>query len=211
MSGLHRVIVLRHARTASNATATWQGQTDIPLDDVGLAQTVKMAQMLAEGPAPVRMVSSDLSRARQTAEPLAQAWGIELELDPRLREVDAGRWEGLARAAIAEQWPEELARWQAGEDLQIGGGERISEAGARGKACIEEVVESAEVSVVVGHGGSLRSSVQQLIGVGTDGRFLATLRNAHWGVLLRHPNGTWSIDAWNLGAEGLTLPVHTVM
>ena len=206
-----RVLVLRHGRTASNATATWQGQTDVPLDELGLEQAQRAADLLGTGPAPERIISSDLSRARQTAEPVAAAWGMELELDPRLREVHAGRWEGLARAAISEQWPDELERWAAGEDLRIGGGEKISEAGGRVKACILDAAASSEYSVVVGHGGALRSAVQQLLEVGRDGRFLATLRNAHWGVLLNHPNGTWSIDAWNLGAEGLTLPVHTVM
>ena len=211
MSTPRRVLVLRHGRTASNATATWQGQTDVPLDEVGLDQSRRAAALLATAAAPERIISSDLSRARQTAEPIAAAWGLELELDPRLREVHAGRWEGLSRAAIAEEWPDELARWAAGEDLQIGGGERISEAGARVRSCIADAAQQYEYSMVVSHGGALRSAVQQLLDVGRDGRFLATLRNAHWGVLLNHPNGTWSIDAWNLGAEGLTLPVHTVM
>lgn len=211
MSTPRRVLLMRHGRTASNATATWQGQTDVPLDDLGLEQARRAAGLLGTGPTPGRLISSDLSRARQTAEPLAAAWGMELELDARLREVHAGRWEGLPRAAIAEEWPDELERWAAGEDLRIGGGERISEAGGRVKACIAEVAAQGEYSVVVGHGGALRSAVQQLLGVGRDGRFLATLRNAHWGVLLQHPDGTWSLDAWNLGAEGLTPPVPTVM
>lgn len=211
MNTPRRVLLLRHGRTASNATATWQGQTDVPLDDLGLEQARRAAALLGTGATPKRLISSDLSRARQTAEPLAAAWGMELELDPRLREVHAGRWEGLARAAIAEEWPDELERWAAGEDLRIGGGERISEAGARVKECLIEATAQVEYCVVVGHGGALRSAVQQLLGIGRDGRFLSTLRNAHWGVLVQHPDGTWSIDAWNLGAEGLTQPVPTVM
>lgn len=205
-----RVVLLRHGRTASNATATWQGQTDIPLDEVGLAEAADAARVLTTLPAPQRLVSSDLSRARQTAEPLAAAWGMRLEFDQRLREVDAGAWEGLDRSRIGELWPDDLKRWMGGEDLQIGGGERISEAGTRFRECVQEIVDEAETSVVVGHGGVIRACVQQLVGLGQL-RVLSTLRNAHWASLVRHPDGTWSIDAWNLGATLPSIPRPTVM
>ncbi len=192
-----RLILVRHGRTASNADNVWQGQSDIPLDDVGRKQAERLAQRLSGEPRPTRIVSSDLSRCVATAQPLARAWGIDLTTDRALREVFAGAWEGLSRTEIAEQWPDDLARWRAGEDLRIGGGERISDAGRRVRDCLERLVAETPDLVVVGHGGALRSAIQQMVGVGHDGRFLLTLRNAHWAVLRDGVHG-WVIDSWNL-------------
>ncbi len=190
------VYLLRHGRTAFNATHRWQGQVDVPLDEVGLEQAEGAAQALATMP-PSRIVSSDLSRAAATAAALARVSGVAVESDPRLREVHAGSWEGLTREEIQQGWPADLASWKAGEDLRIGGGERISEAGARVAAAVAEHSAHTEgVLVVVGHGGALRSAVQQLLAVGPDGRFLGTLRNAHWAVLTGSRNG-WALDTWN--------------
>jgi len=195
------VYLLRHGRTASNATHRWQGQADVPLDAVGLEQAEQAAHALASLP-PARVVSSDLSRAATTAAALGRASGVAVESDPRLREVHAGSWEGLTREEIQHGWPAELASWAAGEDLRIGGGERISEAGARVAAAVAEHASSTEgVLVVVGHGGALRSAVQQMLAVGPDGRFLGTLRNAHWAVLARGRDG-WVLDTWNAGVRG---------
>ena len=78
-----RLVLLRHGRTASNAENRFQGHLDVELDDVGLAQAAVAAtylgELLADAAArgAVRVVSSDLSRARQTAEPLAKALAIQ--------------------------------------------------------------------------------------------------------------------------------------
>ncbi len=197
----------RHGRTASNAGRVWQGQADVPLDRLGLAQAAVAATTLAEL-APAVVVTSDLSRAAETAAALTRLTGATTLQDKDLREVDAGAWEGLTRDEIEVSWPEDIVRWKAGEDLRIGGGERISEAGARCAAAIQRHAESTEgVLVVVGHGGALRSAVQQLLRVGVDGRFLGTLRNAHWAVLLPHREG-WALDAWNVAAPGHPLDRH---
>ena len=89
-----QLIVLRHGRTAWNATGRFQGQADIELDERGLAQAERAAEVLAEL-APVAIHSSDLSRARQTAAPLAARCGLEVQTDQRLREINVGTWEGL--------------------------------------------------------------------------------------------------------------------
>lgn len=194
-----RVVLWRHGRTASNAARLWQGQTDVPLDDLGIVQAAAAAATLVHLP-PAAIVTSDLSRAAATAETLGFGSGVTVQTDKDLREVDAGAWEGLSRAEIEVSWADDLARWRAGEDLRIGGGERISEAGARCAAAIQRHAAATDGAlVVVGHGGAIRSAVQQLLGVGTDGRFLGTLRNAHWAVLLPTHSG-WALDAWNVAA-----------
>ena len=97
--GRRRLIVLRHGETGHNAAGIWQGQLDVPLSDVGVAQAD------AAGPAvaalsPSRIVTSDLSRARRTADSVGRATGIRVEVDARFREIHAGAWQGLTADEI---------------------------------------------------------------------------------------------------------------
>src|SRR5512141_1224314 len=94
-----RVVLWRHGRTAWNAETRFQGTTDVALDEVGVAQAERAARDLATL-APYRIVSSDLERARVTAETLAAMVGLTVETDPALRETYAGTWQGLTRDEI---------------------------------------------------------------------------------------------------------------
>ena len=86
-----RIIFWRHGRTEWNAERRFQGQTDVPLDDLGRKQAAHAAQLLS-GLEPDGIVSSDLSRARETAEALAVLTGLSVVTDERLRETYAGQW-----------------------------------------------------------------------------------------------------------------------
>src|SRR3954470_25067795 len=101
-----RVVLLRHGRTAHNATGRIQGQLDVPLDSVGLAQAAAVAEALAEA-SPYAVVSSDLSRARETALAVSERAGAPLSLDERLREISLGAWQGLTSDEAAAQFPSE--------------------------------------------------------------------------------------------------------
>lgn len=211
----HRLVLLRHGRTASNAEGRFQGHLDVELDDVGHGQAAAVATVLGEWLAPeaargaVRVVSSDLARAVQTAEPLAKALGLEVEVDAALRERDGGTWQGLQRHEIAERFPQEFARWTAGEDLVIGGGESLGqcwircEAGMRAQAALLDD-DLRGVLVVVGHGASMRGGMMRMLGL-IDGspddvsryRSLAGLRNGHWAEVSRTASG-WVLDRFNV-------------
>jgi len=203
-----QLILWRHGRTASNAGDRFQGQLDVPLDDVGRVQVKDVAEWLAGALCgrPCRIVSSDLSRAHDTALALGSLLGVPVPTDPRLREIDVGRWQGLARDEVQAAEPEAFAAWRAGEDVVVGGGERRSEAGARAAAAIVEhaVVTEGGVLVVAGHGAALRGAVMRLVGL-TDGEghpwsphVLGSLRNAHWADLPRRGQ-RWVLDAYNAG------------
>jgi len=94
-----RVVVLRHGRTGHNLRHVWQGQLDVPLDEVGIRQSQLAARVVAALD-PVAVVTSDLVRASATAQVVADVHGLPLKVDERLREVDAGRWQGLTRDEI---------------------------------------------------------------------------------------------------------------
>ena len=198
-----RVVVLRHGRTAHNHTRTWQGQLDVPLDEVGLLQAKVAAKALLDLE-PTAIVSSDLRRASQTADALAGATGLPVILDHRLREIDAGRWEGLTTEQIVAAGDGDvLAGWRRGEDVAVGGVERPSDLGRRGGAALLEHADALDggTLVVVAHGAVLRTGVLTLLGV-EQGRWqgLGSLDNCAWGTLV--PLRPW----WRLLTWGLTAP-----
>lgn len=186
---MRRLVLWRHGRTTWNAEHRFQGQTDVPLDEVGIAQARRAAAELALLN-PTILVSSDLQRARDTAAALAQITGLDLRLDERLRETYAGEWQGLTREEIRARYGSELQEWATGSDLRPGGGERRTEVAARVVAAVEEVVaDSAEDAVIViaTHGGSARAGIGQLLGLPVEHwSALGVLTNAAWSVLLGH-------------------------
>lgn len=123
-----RIVLWRHGRTPWNAEKRFQGQTDIPLDDVGVIQARRAAQVLAELD-PARIVSSDLGRARSTAQALGDLTGLTVATDAGLRETFAGAWEGLTRAEIDVQFAGQMDLWSVDPDLRPGEGR----AGARSR------------------------------------------------------------------------------
>ncbi len=123
---MRRLVLWRHGRTTWNAEHRFQGQTDVPLDEVGVDQARRAAMELATLE-PSVIVSSDLIRARDTAAQLAALTGLEVGLDERLRETFAGDWQGLTREEIRARYGSELDQWAAGSDLRPGGGERRTE------------------------------------------------------------------------------------
>ena len=153
-----RLVLWRHGQTAWNAEKRFQGQRDVDLDATGVAQARIAAGMLAQLP-PTAIVSSDLSRARVTAEALAEATRLPVTYDARLRETDAGEWQGLARPELMARFAGEVAAWAA-VGPRPGGGERRSEVAARMTAAIGDAFDRLDepdpTLVVVSHGESAR-------------------------------------------------------
>ena len=104
-SDARRLVLLRHGRTSWNHVQRAQGHAPVELDEVGHQQARRVAELLA-GLTPSRLWSSDLTRAHQTAGYLSEACGLPVELDPRLREFDAGEREGLTHDEAAARWPQ---------------------------------------------------------------------------------------------------------
>ena len=207
-----RLLLLRHGQTAYNAEARFQGQIDIPLDEVGLGQAKRVADTLATELAGsvVRVVSSDLSRTTQTADVVAARLGVEVTLDPRLREIYAGEWEGLLRDQIVARWPDDFEAWRRGDpDVRIGGGESRVDAGIRAATAISEAEQAMDggTLICVSHGGALRAAIFQLLGVPSfPWNALEGLRNAHWAELQNTSRGrrlsVWNINSSSAVAEG---------
>ncbi len=162
-----RLFAIRHGQTAWNAGLRIQGHIDEPLDDTGRWQADRLAQALA-GESLAAVYSSDLQRARATAQPLAAATGAPLVTDARLRERAFGRFEGQTYAEIERLWPEEAERWRRREPgFGPGGGEALQDFYAR---CVDTVLALAaahpgQAIAVVAHGGVLDCLYRAATGV----------------------------------------------
>ncbi|MGH9114879.1 MAG: histidine phosphatase family protein, partial [Acidimicrobiales bacterium] len=112
-----RLLLLRHAESTWNHVGRWQGWADPPLSPDGEAQVRAAAGRLAAEPPFEMVATSDLCRARRTAELLAGELGIDggLAVDAGLREYDVARWSGLTYEQIEAGWPGELERFRRGE------------------------------------------------------------------------------------------------
>ena len=106
-----RILLARHGETAWNAEGRYQGQEDIPLSPVGMAQARALGERLREVPIS-RAVASPLARARHTAELALGARELPLTLDPGLMEIAHGTWEGLLASEIRERDAERLRAWR---------------------------------------------------------------------------------------------------
>ena len=182
-----------------------QGQIDTPLDDLGRTQADAAAAALA-ATRPSLLLSSDLSRAADTAAPLARATGLVPALDPRLRELHLGAWQGLTSEQARERFPDEHAAWRAGIDVARGGGETYRQAGERAAACLREhldAVPSGGTLLAVTHGGTARATLGVLLELPdhTWGRLVA-LGNACWSVLVESERG-WRLERHGAGAEAV--------
>jgi broad specificity phosphatase PhoE len=168
---------------------------------VGRAQAVAVADVLAHA-SPYAVISSDLARARATAEAIGERSGVPVTLDVRLREISLGAWEGLTGEEARHRFPQEHAAWVAGEDARRGGGETYREAGARASACAREVIAGAPAGVtiiLVTHGGTARGALGELLELdpGDWWRF-APLGNTCWSVLVEGGRG-WRLERHNTG------------
>jgi glucosyl-3-phosphoglycerate phosphatase len=182
-----RVLLWRHGQTEWNSSGRFQGQQDPPLDEEGRNQAARAApHLLAAGLSPENtlVVSSDLTRAAETAATLTALLGVPLRLDERLREHGMGCWEGLTRSEVADRFPEQYADWIAGRPVRDRGAEGPAEVGVRALAALADLPE-AGTAVVVTHGGTAGRLLEGLLGLGPDQRrAFGPLANCAWSELV---------------------------
>jgi broad specificity phosphatase PhoE len=159
------ILLARHGESDWNRSQQWQGFADRPLTDLGRRQAAELAERLAETELDA-VCSSDLQRARETAETVAGTKGLTVETTPDLREVDVGSWEGLTRADAEARFPERYALWLQGREGWEDGEtyEHMSERVVRAIRRIAKVHDGHRV-LVVGHGGSIRAVHAAALGV----------------------------------------------
>lgn len=198
-----RLVIWRHGQTDWNVDQRWQGQVDVPLNDLGREQARAAAPTLALYGL-THLFSSDMVRAAETADILAQAVGLPVTHDARLREINVGDWAGRTKFQIGAEFTRVLIKEEAGEDVVRGRtGESVRQVAARTSEALTEIAESVPEGSVVGvvmHGLAARVGAFELMGLAPDqAKAFRGLENCAWLVLdrgVRHDG----VEVWRLAA-----------
>jgi alpha-ribazole phosphatase len=196
-----RLLLARHAPTDWNRAGRFQGQRDIPLGPAGLRQAGLLAQRLAAEPIE-QVYSSDLRRTRETAHVVSDTIGCPVVADARLRELHFGAWEGLHHDEIRQQYPRELAAWEADPARSPPpGGETLTQLADRVAAFLAALTPEGtpeRTILVVAHRGSLQVLLCLALGLPPESRWkfemapasLSELRLYGEGAILNFLNDT---------------------
>lgn len=155
LDSLTRITAIRHGETAWNVDTRIQGQLDICLNDKGRWQAAQAGKALA-GESIDAIVSSDLSRAYETALAVAQPHGLTVQVDNGLREREFGDFQGKTFAEIEAQHPEQALLWRKRvPDFSPLGGESLLVFRQRVVKCLRSIVAQfpSQHVVIVSHGG----------------------------------------------------------
>ena len=162
------ILLARHGETEWNKIGRVQGWTDIPLSAVGERQASALAERLRDTPL-AAVCSSDLSRAVQTAAPIAASHHLSVQEMPGLREKGYGDWEGLTGADLERDYAELWHRYHVLHDLEavVPGGEAWPDVRTRMKQVLATVLDTHpgadETVLLVGHGASARMLVLEAL------------------------------------------------
>jgi probable phosphoglycerate mutase len=216
--------MLRHGQTEYNAGRRMQGQLDTDLSELGREQAGVAAEALAKHQ-PLRIVSSDLRRALDTAVALGERSGVRVEVDPRLRETHLGDWQGLTHLEVDAAAPGARLAWRDDARWAPHGGESRVDVAARSRPLVAELVagqpewgsdrhgEQDRPVVLVAHGGLIAALTADLLGLPVDNwPVLGGMGNASWVQLSGHTGSDqaddagldairWRLDVWNASAQ----------
>lgn len=204
-----RIIAIRHGETAWNVETRIQGHLDIPLNDTGRWQARRLAAALA-GEQIAAIYSSDLMRAMQTAQGVADGVGLAVVADTALRERAFGRFEGRTFADIESAWPEDALRWRKRDPAFVPpeGGESLLQFRERIVGALDRLaaVHVGEQIALVAHGGVMDVLYRAATGQDLLAPRTWLLGNAAINRLLWTPQGL-TLVGWGDAAhlEGATL------
>lgn len=158
-----KLLLTRHGQTDWNIAQRFQGQSDVPLNEVGRQQANALAGRLSTQPIDL-VYASDLQRALETANIIVRKSDCQsdLRLDSRLREMDFGEWEGLTYKEIKQSDPSALAAWKADISTTAApNGETLEQLVKRAQSVLNDLLENCKDKTVllVSHGGVLQSLI----------------------------------------------------
>jgi len=211
---VRHLVLLRHGQTEFNAGSRMQGQLDTDLSELGRAQALAAAEVLAKRQ-PLAIVSSDLRRAFDTAVSLADCCEVAVRVDKRLRETHLGDWQGMTHHEVDAVSPGARQAWREDAICAPHGGESRIDVADRTLPLVAELVagepewgadDCERPVVLVSHGGTIAALTAALLGlpVGSWPVF-GGMGNASWTQLSGHGDGfgdlRWRLDVWNASAQ----------
>lgn len=160
-------IFIRHGETDWNRQQRFQGQSDIPLNSRGQLQARALGDRLKNLPI-TAIYSSDLTRCMETTRPIADHHTLTPILEPRLKEIHFGDWEGKTYLEIEQTHPESLEQWQTSyREFAPPRGETFPEMEARVRDAFQDIQSSHPEGLIclVAHGGPLQVLLSKLLGL----------------------------------------------
>ncbi|MGH3549376.1 MAG: bifunctional RNase H/acid phosphatase [Pseudonocardiaceae bacterium] len=163
-----RLLMLRHGQTERSAQRRYSGRTDLPLTELGERQAAAAAARLAHTKGVAAVVSSPLLRARQTAQPVADALGVPLTFHEGLIETDFGSWDGLTFAEAQAHDPDLHTRWLTDTSAASPGGESMDEVHRRVRRVRDQLIaeHGAETLIVVSHVTPIKALLRMALDAG---------------------------------------------
>ncbi len=182
--------LIRHGESQYNAEGRIQGQTDIPLSEMGQRQAEAIAAAFDQIKLDA-VISSPLLRASQTAAPLAERKSMRVEFMDEFKEIHAGIFAGLLWDEIEVKYPQYAIPWsEQHPDFVIPGGESRRQLMERGERALRKVHERGLQQVaIVAHGGVLCAGLKGLLGIPAElnpfNLFNASISRLVWGKRLQ--------------------------
>lgn len=155
---------VRHGQSVFNAEGRIQGQFDVPLSELGRQQAEAVAHAMASKPIDA-VFASPLSRAMETARPVAEKLDLHIQTDDRLMEINVSIFQKCNRRELEERYPDEFSRWKAGDpDYAPPGGESRRQLMIRGRDAFEHILASGHQHIaVIAHGGLIGAAFKSFL------------------------------------------------
>ncbi len=184
-------ILIRHGQTEWNREERFRGQADIPLNETGKAQALKIAARLANDPI-AAIYSSPLQRAQATAQPLAQAKHLDVQVDPGLNDISFGALEGLTVAEARKSFPEVIDKWlKEPGHCKFPKGDSVKGLVSRLESTFEALAAKHpdQTIALVSHRVVCHAVICQVVGLSMDALWRVRQDNACINRFERHPAG----------------------
>ena len=188
-----RLLPIRHAETALNHDRRVQGLSQSELTELGRKQAHALAGALEQEPL-AAVYSSPLTRALQTARPVAERRGLAVQAVAALQEADAGDLEGLPASDLRRLHPDFMARWGADATTAMPGGESLQQVQDRAWPFLAALPKrhEGEAVLVVTHNFVIQVALAKMLG-------MATLDAMNLRIGLAAVNEVeWRQDRWHL-------------
>ena len=198
-----KIMLVRHGKTAWNGTGKIQGHSDIELDEIGIEQAKKLAAHCPFDKVDA-IYSSDLQRARVTAEILAEKFNLPVQTMVELREVHFGDWEGKIFSELEKVEPENVKKFfRKPDELKINNAETFFEAQARAMASLKRIIASnkndAQI-IVVAHGAITRTIICAFLEIPIRKMWALSQFNTAVNIL-RYDDGYFTVELINSTAH----------
>ena len=197
-------LLLRHGETALTHEKRFSGSggSDPDLSDRGRWQAERAAAYLAEGNAShsiQAIVTSPLARCRQTAEAVAARLGLDVRVEPDLRETDFGAWEGLNFAEVEQRYPGDLRTWLASPDVAPTGGESFAAVARRVAVSRDKLLARypGRTALLVTHVTPIKTMVRLALGAPPETLFRIDLSAASFSLIQYYADGSVSLRYLN--------------